>query len=225
MHLTDCFAPLISYLVHFQRNAKESLLRADQLRAEIDHLLEQGEALAEREGVKEGYLAARFAVCAWGDEIILNSAWVERHEWPKEDLQRHYYGRSDDGEEFFERLKDLSLLEQDVREVYYLCLSLGFTGRYCGPGAEEALTKLRSAELKVLTGSSSSGPADERDLFPGGYPQDLPADGKDAGRSFLRALPPFPVLAIPLLFFVVLFVVFRVALGGMTETLLKRVPF
>jgi len=226
MHLTECFAPLFAYLGHFQHSARENLQGVDELRRQIDRLLKEGEEAAARGGIpRESYDLARFAVCAWSDEAILNSPWPGRDAWLKEELQRRHYGTSDAGEEFFDRLKDLPLNECEVREIFYLCLALGFTGRYCGAGGDEALEKLKSAEQKVLLGGCALEPDEEGDLFPGGYPRDLPAGGKKTARFSFESLPPVSTVTLPVIGFVILLAIFRFALTGMADNLLRSVPF
>ena len=104
------------------------------------------------------------------DEAILNSPWQEKDQWKREQLQRVYYRTTDAGEEFFERLNRLGLHQRDVREVYFLCLALGFMGRYCHPGDEYLLAQVKASNLKLLLGSSVGLPSLERsDLFPEAY--------------------------------------------------------
>ena len=89
---------------------------------------------------------------------------------------------SDAGELFFERLNAIGPHQRDVREVYYLCLSLGFTGQYCNPGDDFMLEQLRLSNLKLLTGSSMGVPSlDKESLFPDAYP---------TGENQDVALPP-----------------------------------
>jgi type VI protein secretion system component VasF len=56
-------------------------------------------------------------VLSWIDEMFLNSNWPQRNQW--QHMMLTYYGTLNAGEEFF---------RHDVREIYYLCLSLGFQG-------------------------------------------------------------------------------------------------
>ena len=93
---------------------------------------------AEREAQDAGYdrddtREATFAVVAFLDETIQGSTWSDREQWLAQPLQLELYDRNDAGEEFFTRLDTLrgAVSERaDVLEVYYLCLALGFRGRY-----------------------------------------------------------------------------------------------
>jgi type VI secretion system protein ImpK len=58
-----------------------------------------------------------------------------------------------------------------VREVYYLCLALGFKGRFIHQGDEFLLEQLKTSNLKILLGSSVGVPSLERmELFPEAFP-------------------------------------------------------
>jgi type VI secretion system protein ImpK len=111
-----------------------------------------------------------------------------------------------------------------VREVYYLCLAMGFTGRYCNPGDEFLLEQLKTSNLKLLSGSSVGLPSLERgDLFPEGYPADSSRPAPEHKRSPF-SLFSLACLAGPAILFLVLFVIYRFALSGIGENILSRIP-
>jgi type VI secretion system protein ImpK len=74
----------------------------------------------------ETFREARFAVLSWIDEMFLNSNWPQRNQW--QHMMLTYYGTLNAGEEFFRHLEQRPSPLNDVREIYYLCLSLGFQG-------------------------------------------------------------------------------------------------
>jgi type VI secretion system protein ImpK len=90
---------------------------------------------------------AHLAVVAFLDEVILTSDDPSRMEWMKFPLAQDLLGQPNGGEVFFERLDGLlrsakdSLRLSDVLEVYLLCMTLGFEGKY---------TSDKSAELRGL---------------------------------------------------------------------------
>lgn len=166
---------------------------------------------------------ARFAVCAWVDEHIARSAWEHKDLWLKEQLQRSYFNTTDAGEEFFLRLERLGPHRREVREVYYLCLALGFTGKYCNSGDEYHLEQLKLANLKLLLGDGAGTTAlDCTPLFVGSHA--LP----DAGPAASRRLSNFSwvgasSLLAPILLFAILFVLYRFMLSSVGDNLLKTV--
>ncbi len=76
---------------------------------------------------------ARFALAAFIDETIINTANNCRESWVGSPLQVEYFNDNSAGEHFFKRLEELL---PDIRrnieavEVYSQCLALGFQGRY-----------------------------------------------------------------------------------------------
>lgn len=225
MRLTDCFSELIAYAVYFLKTADRSQPRFDQVKSDIQRLLSQSERNAKEAAFSdEDFSLARFAVCAWIDEGILSSSWEEKQRWQKEPLQRTYYSTSEAGELFYERLNRLGLQQQDVREIFYLCLAMGFKGRYCNEGDEYLLEQLKTSNLKLLSGSSIGVPSiDKEILFPEAYPAspDLPAvQNRKMGFS--------PVLVVsligPVLFFGLLFWIYQFILGNVAQNFMSMVP-
>jgi type VI secretion system protein ImpK len=217
---------LMAYVSYFLKAAPERQPPYSQVKADITRLLGQSE-----EGVRKGlfsreeYDQARFAVCAWVDEAILNSGWKEKAQWQKEQLQRLYYRTTDAGEEFFERLNAVGFQQRGVREVYYLCLALGFTGRHCNPGDEFLLGQLKTSNLKLLLGTSVGVPSlDREQLFPDAYPTDVFEVGPRE-RRFRFSVFTVACLAGPVVLFGLLFLVYRFALSGIGENFLRTVAF
>lgn len=225
MHLTDCFMEVIVYVVYFLRTVATKQSPFEQVKADVLRLLSRSEDCPKK-GVfsHDDYDAARFAVCAWIDEVILNSPWNQKTQWQREHLQRLYYQTADAGEEFFERLNALGLHQRDVREVYYLCLVLGFKGRFIHPGDEHLLEQLKVSNLKILMGSSIGAPSLERtQLFPEAYPAEAPEiSGPKPGFRFSPLTVGF--LAGPVILFGILFLIYQFVLGGVGENFLSMAP-
>lgn len=214
-HLTDCFMDVIVYVIFFLKTAANRQPSYDQVKADILRLLSQGEAPVKK-GLftQEDYETGRFAVCAWMDEAILNSSWNQRPQWQKEQLQRFFYGTTEAGEEFFERLNSLGPHQREVREVFFLVLALGFLGAYCHREDEPLLEHLKASNAKLLVGTSIGLPSlDRRELFPEAYPGEFMPVRPSAGRRgffFITAL----ILAGPVLLFGALFVLFQTILNS-----------
>ncbi len=107
------------------------------------------EALADvnREAVKRGYakehtIETDFAIVAFLDEVILSSHDPCRNEWAQKPMQDELFNVSVAGELFFTRLEKLLTRQDspelgDMLEVFYLCLLLGFEGKYVVGGRSE----------------------------------------------------------------------------------------
>lgn len=222
MLLTDCFIELIAYAVYFLKTVAKKQPPFDQVKADIQRLISKSqESLNNGAFSQEDYDLARFAIFAWIDEAILNSSWKEKHLWQGEQLQRFYYQTADAGEIFFERLNTLGPHQRDVREIYYLCLAIGFMGRYCHEGDEYLLEQLKTSNLKLLTGSSVGIPSLEKgELFPEAYP----VESSEVISKEKKRFSTFTLLCLgtPVLLYSVLFLIYRFILNNVGESLLSK---
>ncbi len=111
---------------------------------------------AASQALAAGYTAedtrhATFAAVAFLDESVLNSQNPIFAEWLRKPLQAELFGTHTAGEEFFISLQQLlgrgdSADLADLIEIHYLCLLLGFGGRYSAGGRGEL------AQIMNITG-------------------------------------------------------------------------
>jgi type VI secretion system protein ImpK len=224
MRLTDCFVELIAYTAYFSRSVAQKQPSYEQVKADILRTLSQSDdCLKKNLFPPDEYDLARFAVCAWVDEVILNSPWQEKEHWKREQLQRLYYRTTDAGEEFFERLNNVGYHQRDVREVYFLCLALGFMGRYCHQGDDFLLAQVKSSNLKLLLGGSVGPPSlDRAELFPQAY-QTGPVEPYVQKRRYPFSLVNILCLVGPLALFGLLYLVYNFTLNSIMENFFSRV--
>ena len=81
----------------------------------------------------EVVLAARYVLCAAVDEAVLSTPWGAQSDWAQQTLLIALHGEAWGGERFFEmldRISDTPDRHIDLMELQYLCLALGFEGRY-----------------------------------------------------------------------------------------------
>jgi type VI secretion system protein ImpK len=212
MRLVDSFMPLIGYVVLVRDSAATATPPYQQVRGGIQRLLTQSETcLKSGDNSAREYDLARFMVCAWIDEVLLASSWSEKGQWQREQLQRVLYNTMEGGVEAFEKLNQLGLEQREVREVYYVCLSLGFRGRFINPGDDFLLDQLRSSNLKLLGAGATDG-----ELFPEAFPEPA-SEARDPERP--SPLTFWLALGAPLLLFGVLHLVFRFSLGSVADKL------
>lgn len=212
MRLSDCFMEIIAYTTFVVRPDNAGQLSFEQVQSTMQQLISLSEAcLQENQFSPEDYQLARFAVFAWVDETFLASQWEGCRQWQHEQLQRRYFQTADAGELFFEKLNTIGPHQQEVREVYYLCLSLGFAGQYCQEGDDFMLEQLRLSNLKVLTASSMGVPTlDNERLFPRAYPinreDDTAQPQKQRWSRFTIMCAVFPLVLYGLLYLVYHFI-------------------
>jgi len=224
MKLSDCFTDLIAYILFVLKKIKSEEPEFDLVNTNIERLNTESQKRHESTDFStKDYDLARFAVFAWIDEKILESSWKGKQEWQHKQLQRRYYQLADAGELFFKHLNLLGPHQNDVREVYYICLALGFTGQYCNPGDDLLLDQLKTSNLKLITGSSIDLPSlSRKKLFPESIPDDeITESGKTSpGRSIL----PYAVFIVPAGFYGLLFLIYQFILSNVGKTIINRIP-
>jgi type VI secretion system protein ImpK len=81
----------------------------------------------------EVVLAARYALCAAIDEAVLSTPWGAHSEWAQQTLLVALHREAWGGEKFFEMLDRIAqdpTRHIDLMELQYLCIAVGFTGKY-----------------------------------------------------------------------------------------------
>lgn len=130
--LVELYSPCFVHVLKLQK--MDDFGDGEGLRTQIFELLDQCESAAEEAGVPEDDIEdATFALVAFIDEVILSSNWAGTDEWMKTPIQLELYDQFDAGEVFFDRLEklqDAPSANAEVLEVYYLCMTLGFKGKY-----------------------------------------------------------------------------------------------
>lgn len=111
-----------------------SRLDSRELYLHLVHEIKSFETQAQTSGYRaESILLARYMLCATLDEAILSTHWDKQEEWRKHKLLSCFHGEECGDERFFlilDRLSADPVLHIDLLELAYLCLSLGFTGKY-----------------------------------------------------------------------------------------------
>ena len=77
--------------------------------------------------------AARYLLCSFIDETIATTPWGVSHRWGGESLLSYFHNETYGGDGFFtllERAKRQPQQYLDLLELMYVCISLGFAGRY-----------------------------------------------------------------------------------------------
>jgi type VI secretion system protein ImpK len=77
--------------------------------------------------------SASYVLCTVLDETIINTPWGNESNWPKQSLLALFHKEVEGGERFFDLLKSIAQNPSKNRyllELMYICLTLGFEGRY-----------------------------------------------------------------------------------------------
>jgi type VI secretion system protein ImpK len=194
--LPDLCAGLFAYVLWLrgQEEAKAPDVRAVYQR--FDELLRDIDAQGQRGGAApERVRLVLFALVAFADEMILTSKLPFRAEWADQPLQLTYFNENAAGEEFFTRLETSRRPGEpaaaEVLESYYLCLSLGFKGRF---GGSPKLEKQRRSFMERLAADISAA----RGAAGGLSPHVSPATGVEpaSGRISVWLVPVLAALAL-----------------------------
>lgn len=86
------------------------------------------------QGVRnEVVLSARYLICTVLDEAVLNTPWGSSSPWAQRTLLSIFHNETAGGEKSFlilDRLRQSPAENIEMLELFYICLSLGFEGKY-----------------------------------------------------------------------------------------------
>ena len=176
--LAGAFTPVFSLVL--QIRAAQQLGDGTALRRRIEQLLADAARTARSYNVpEEDVEEATFCLVAFLDEAILATEWPGHDAWSSQPLQLTHYDRYDAGERFFDRLKrllDEGATRTGVLEVYYLCLALGFKGRYAIHGREVLRRLVDDLHGRLERANGAAGA-----LSPRGTSREVPAEAEKGG--------------------------------------------
>ncbi|PWG63271.1 type IVB secretion system protein IcmH/DotU [Sediminicurvatus halobius] len=81
----------------------------------------------------EVVLAARYALCTFIDEMVMNTPWGAHSTWAGRPLLLELHKDTGGGEKFFQMVERVLAdrePKRDLIEFFYVCLALGFEGKY-----------------------------------------------------------------------------------------------
>lgn len=117
-----------------QLRSTNSYGNPETLKTRVNEMFDRFEREARSAGIdNEKISKAKFALVAFLDETIISSGWNQKEVWLSEPMQIKMFDTFNAGEEFFTHLNELrqrSSANKDILEIYYLCLALGFKGKY-----------------------------------------------------------------------------------------------
>lgn len=134
-----------------QLGAAPDLPHPDVLRQRINATLEALRSKVQQADLPTAdAMEAIYAIAAFMDEQILRSPWPARQQWMAQPLQLVLFQENTAGEGFFDRLAALEA-EADrghVVQIYFLCIALGFQGKFAvNPGALASIQERAASQL------------------------------------------------------------------------------
>ncbi|WP_034604242.1 type IVB secretion system protein IcmH/DotU [Halodesulfovibrio aestuarii] len=130
--LIDAATPLIGMALRVR-----SMSACEHIGIIYKHAVEEVKA-TEVELAEAGYehaviLAFRYIFCSFIDEMVMSTSWGADSVWAEHSLLTRFHNETWGGEKVFtilSRLENEPSRYKDLLEFIYLCLSLGFEGRY-----------------------------------------------------------------------------------------------
>lgn len=130
--LVAAATPLLSEAVRIRNTPDGEDLPT--LQASLSTALREFEHRALQEGVESAQvMAARYVLCSLLDEAVVTTPWGVAGEWSQMSLLSSFHNETFGGEKVFQLLERLSrnpVKHLPMLELLYLCLALGFEGRY-----------------------------------------------------------------------------------------------
>lgn len=130
--LESAAAPLLALMASLRKTVAHPDPMA--LRSQVAEQVRVFESEAHSLGVSpQTAQLARYVLCTALDEAVLNTPWGSASDWSKQSLLADFHKDVKGGERFFEMLRKLARKPAQnlhLLELMYVCLSLGFVGRY-----------------------------------------------------------------------------------------------
>jgi type VI secretion system protein ImpK len=151
------FQEVFTAVVRLRYN-RQAVLDAETFRAQMKQALHVAEQEARSRGCSaEDVKRVVFAVVAFLDESVLTSRNHVFVNWPRLPLQAELFGNQLAGEIFFQELQKIlnrsdSQETADLLEVYYLCMLLGFKGRYAAGGDLRSIMAATQEKIRRIRG-------------------------------------------------------------------------
>ena len=151
-------APLLQLLARLRNTLTPP--DAGDLRHRTAEAIRQFEREAQANGVPPDQLRpAHFALCASLDDVVLNTPWGSEGDWASQSLVSSFHNEVRGGEQFFVlllRMQQHPAKFMPVLELIYLCLSLGFMGRYrLSPRGRAEIDQLREELYAAIAAARS----------------------------------------------------------------------
>ncbi|NQT36230.1 MAG: DotU family type IV/VI secretion system protein [Planctomycetes bacterium] len=140
------FLHVLGLLERIDRREEPS---AKEERVRIGGWLDQAEAGL---GQTPDWLAAKYALVSWIDDVLIDAPWDGRNWWKENALEVESFNTRLRSEQFYMKAKEAaSLPKKDALEVFYVCVVLGFRGLYRDPVAAAALAEPRGLPADLET--------------------------------------------------------------------------
>lgn len=209
--LADQCGDMLAFALQLRKSSDPG--DAEAMRLKIDEQFRALETRARQADIpQEDVQQAKYAIAAFIDEMILTSSWPLKESWADKPLQLAYFNDFSAGEEFYNKIDTLrGAKKNSVLEVYYLCLALGFRGKYVDLQGMEKKKVLMDTMLREIRGAAPAAAG----LSPNWQPP-------DALPGIVKYFPAWFVAAACGLLVILLFVLLSTLLGSSAERVITN---
>lgn len=206
---------LLSEVVRLKHNCAPEDLTV--LNGKLAEWVKVFEARAVHSGMESSEVSlAGYLLCTVADEAVVTTSWGNESQWSKMSLLSSFHNETRGGERFFEMLDFCSknpVKHLPMLELMYLCLSLGFQGKYRvqprGTVEVEAIRDALFRQIRQLRGDVPRGVSPHW-------------EGRTDHRDgVVRMVPGWMVLLFTLVCLVVMYSGFAWVLGEQRDTVLR----
>jgi type VI secretion system protein ImpK len=134
--MNDSFAQAVGPIFRYMVDFPAKLGQGDdpplaEVRGDLLTLISEAEQRAGSREQASDFAAAKYALIYWIDELLINSTWSHATDWREHILEWDFYRERLGGEKFYDKAREAETLPRtDALEVFFLCVALGFQGKY-----------------------------------------------------------------------------------------------
>ena len=190
----------------------------DTLRMQVEEEVKAFENAARAAGADaEEVATARYVLCTLIDETVLGTPWGNESMWNQQTLLAKFHREAWGGEKFFNILDHLQQQPAryiDLLELIYLCLLMGFEGKY--KVQEQGVGQLQSIQENLFYTIRDMRGVLERELSPNWR------GVEDRRNPLVRYVPLWVLGAVLGLLLLTMFIGFRVSLNNAAEPVFQQ---
>jgi len=213
--IMEAARPLLLLLANVRLSAEHARVEPF-MDAIADEITRVEQRLGQAGVASEHIRVAKYALCATADDIVQHLPGSEHLLWAQYSMVSRFFGVMDAGVVFFEelqRVKAQPMLNYDVLELMYACLSLGFQGQYRTAGGEVPLQQVRRDLYQTLR---TFKPRVPEDISPHWHGQAIKP------MHLQRRLPVWVVASAAAALLTLVFIGLRFLLGAPTDAMAER---
>jgi type VI secretion system protein ImpK len=179
---------------------------SNELRPRVASMFQDFEKRAERYRYDTKIIqVSKFALAAFVDEAVLTNNFPLREQWERHALQLEYFGEQLAGNKFYEKLEAMlghMYTTKDAVEVYYVCMLLGFKGRYAVYEQEKLLSTMQTTANALV----KAGKIVPVELSPNWLSNDQPTPPPKRGMPIWAKIGALGGLGLAVIIYLVMFI-------------------